>query len=150
MLDILKAGLAKSFVLKGRTSRRAYWLYSLVSAGVVVAAVLLDLALGKTILQPLASLALMPAGLSIFVRRLHDTGRSGAWAVALYAMGIVMAGWAVLMSTPHTQPAPAITFVFLALTLAFVIAAITTLVFTVLRGTEGDNRFGSPGDPRLP
>ena len=69
---------------EGRSSRPAYWYFALVNLIVFGMCLFLDVALfrlsgGVPVLTVLYVLATAIPGLSLAVRRLHDTGRSGWW-----------------------------------------------------------------------
>lgn len=84
-------------VLRGRSSRSEFWwflLYDLVNR---VGIGLFVLIIGMPIASAQAAtgwygIAVIPARLALFVRRLHDTNRSGWWLIP-YIM-IPVAGWA--------------------------------------------------------
>ncbi len=63
----------------GRASRPAFWWWFLFSILVSIAGSLIDAILGTSFVYILAALALFLPGLSVAIRRLHDTGRSGWW-----------------------------------------------------------------------
>jgi len=64
----------------GRSSRAAYWWFSLFNALVVVTALIIDAALHAAGgLYALTLLAIVLPNLAVTVRRLHDTGHSGWW-----------------------------------------------------------------------
>ena len=74
--------------VSGRARRAEYWMFQLVSLGLLVgigllAGVLLSIsdALGgvAALLLAVAYLALLVPSVAVLVRRLHDTGRSGWW-----------------------------------------------------------------------
>jgi len=85
--------------------------------------------------------------LSVTIRRLHDTGRSG-WnifmptvvAIASGVIGVVLMGGSAAASS-----AAGMMLAMLAISAPAVIASIVFLVWLCLPGTHGDNRFG--GDP---
>ena len=54
----------------------------------------LDRAIGIVILEILLGLALFLPGLAVLVRRLHDTNRTGWWALILL---VPIVGWIVLL-----------------------------------------------------
>lgn len=64
---------------EGRSRRKEYWLFFLLCFGVHIAAGLLDMVTHMPIIGVVAILALFLPSLSVGVRRLHDTGRSGWW-----------------------------------------------------------------------
>lgn len=68
----------------GRARRSEYWYFALFYFIVSLIAGILDIALGFNtgsigILQGLVSLALVLPSLAVFIRRMHDIGRSGWW-----------------------------------------------------------------------
>lgn len=83
--------------------------------------------------------------LAVTVRRLHDTNRSGWWLLLPYGLGLVTALFAVIAVAE-----PSLTFVFatLAALVGMVagLSGLVLLVFMVLEGTHGPNRFGP--DPK--
>ena len=109
--DAVKLALRNIFTYQGRASRPAYWWFALFSLIVLVAAAILMAVLKSfgLIIDVIAYIGLFLTGLSLIVRRLHDTDRSGLWYF-----------------------------------IAFVpfVGGIVLLVFTLLEGTPGPNRFG--------
>lgn len=68
------------FQFEGRSGRKEYWSFFLLTFVGVTAAALVDaLVGGKGILSGLAYLAVAIPSLSVGVRRLHDTNRTGWW-----------------------------------------------------------------------
>jgi uncharacterized membrane protein YhaH (DUF805 family) len=98
---------------QGRALRSEFWWFilALTIAG-VIATVVDDLVLGRTILEPLLTLATIVPGLSGCARRLHDIDRSGWWQVIqiIPVIGtIVLIVWFVSRGTPGPNrfgPAP--------------------------------------------
>lgn len=81
-LEVLK----KYAVFSGRARRKEYWYFALFNAifAIVLGLVdsvtgLFDFETGLGLLSGLYSLAVLIPSLSVAVRRLHDTGRSGWW-----------------------------------------------------------------------
>ena len=80
-------GLLRYFEFSGRSTRAQYWLFGLVSFVVIVAALFADAALsGVPVgmrtwggLTVFATIFHVIPGISVTVRRLHDSGRSGWW-----------------------------------------------------------------------
>ena len=69
---------------EGRSSRPAYWYFALVHLIISFMCLFLDVAVFRSaddvpVLSILYALATFIPGLSLSVRRLHDTGRSGWW-----------------------------------------------------------------------
>ncbi|HEX9357120.1 MAG TPA: DUF805 domain-containing protein, partial [Streptosporangiaceae bacterium] len=104
------------FAYRGRASRSAYWWF-LLFQGVVFAVVAIastplagnkGASLAIAIIISLPLLYLEMATLALWVRRLHDTDRSG-W-------------WILILIVPY-------------------VGAITLLIFTLLKGTPGPNRY---------
>ena len=81
-------------------------------------------------------LALLIPSLAVSVRRLHDTDRTGWWILAPYAPMILAMVFAGMQSTT-------LALLFNLLSLA---GGIALLVFMLLEGTKGPNRFGE--DPK--
>jgi uncharacterized membrane protein YhaH (DUF805 family) len=70
----------RAFDFKGRSTRAEFWLFVLIGTLAVVAASLIDaLVLHASWLSTLVSLVQLVPSISVGVRRLHDTGRSGWW-----------------------------------------------------------------------
>ncbi|MET8129836.1 DUF805 domain-containing protein [Streptomyces sp. NPDC005065] len=77
-LDVLK----KYAVFSGRARRKEYWMYALFNAIAATIALVLDAVLGTLpIITAIYVLAVLLPGLGLYVRRLHDTGRSGWWVL---------------------------------------------------------------------
>ncbi|HKP24915.1 MAG TPA: DUF805 domain-containing protein, partial [Dongiaceae bacterium] len=81
-------------------------------------------------------LALLIPSLAVSVRRLHDTDRTGWWILAPYAPMILAMVFVGMQSTT-------LALLFNLLSLA---GGIALLVFMLLEGTKGPNRFGE--DPK--
>ncbi|HAK62107.1 MAG: DUF805 domain-containing protein [Pseudomonadota bacterium] len=93
--------LKKYAVFSGRAQRKEYWLFALLCVLSGLMAGLIDVMLGTFSLQTglglvgvIVSLALFIPSLSVSVRRLHDTDRSGWW---LLIMLVPFAGVIVLL-----------------------------------------------------
>ncbi len=69
----------------GRTSRKGFWMFVLISLIISIIISFLDTAFGldyssdRGVLSDLYSLAVLIPSLAIGVRRMHDTDRSGWW-----------------------------------------------------------------------
>jgi len=145
-IDWAKRPLQKYAEFNGRAPRAEYWWYTL---GIIVAAIVLNiveslLGLSGMVgpygpLSALCMLALLVPGVAVTVRRLHDTNRSGWWilvAVVPYAiLGFMMARSAG--STDMSGLAAVSLFGIIAL-----IGGLVLLVFMLLAGNPGDNRYG--------
>lgn len=111
--------LKQYFDFGGRARRKEYWMYTLFNLLALIAAAIIDSALGlagESGVGPvygLYALAVLIPGIAVSVRRLHDIDRSGWWLLIL---------------------------------LIPLIGAIVLLVWACMGGTQGDNRFGP--DPK--
>lgn len=100
MQDFVNA-VKKSFDVKGRSRRREFWMFMLIAfvlaAGLIIIETLMGLqtAQGIGILSAIYAFAIAAPAVSVTVRRLHDSGRSGWWSL-LYLAPVV--GWAALVS----------------------------------------------------
>jgi len=111
------------FWLAGRSSRREYWLYF-----AVVFAVSLLLADAP----PVVDVLLLTAVLCVQIRRIHDFGRTGWWAVAATAAPLIALPLIAVQSEYVTGLVGA------AVALLFIVG------IGVAPGDAGDNRFGPP------
>jgi len=73
--------LKKYAVFDGRARRKEYWMFFLCNLGIAVVLNIIDAVLGTGVLGLLYSLAILCPGVGVTIRRLHDTGRSGWWAL---------------------------------------------------------------------
>ncbi|MBE4909647.1 DUF805 domain-containing protein [Bacillus luteolus] len=91
-------------VFRGRARRTEYWMFVLVSAIFAFVIAFIEPFLGiEPILSGIYSLFLLLPSLSVTVRRLHDTGRSGWWIlISLIPLigAIVLFVFTVLDSEP--------------------------------------------------
>lgn len=90
--------LTQYFQFSGRAPRSEYWYFVLFTCVVSIVANILDLVIfgigGVNILSLLCNLALFLPGLAVWVRRLHDTDRSGWW----WLLALVpIIGWIILL-----------------------------------------------------
>lgn len=144
-IDWATRPLKKYADFTGRAPRAEYWWFYL---GMIVAyfvAMIIDSLVGVSLFGPygvvttLLGLALLVPGLAATVRRLHDTNRSGWWvlivAVPYLIMGIMMGMSAASGDVTGLASAGIVGLVAL-------VGAIAMLVFMILPGTKGDNRFG--------
>ena len=145
-IDWATRPLKKYADFTGRAPRAEYWWFVLLYVVAYLVATILDSVLGLggmlytygPITLLLALTVLVPS-IAVTVRRLHDTNRSGWWimlAVIPYLILGIMVGSAAA-NGDMTGLATAGLFSIVAL-----IGAIVLLVFMVLPGTKGDNRFG--------
>jgi uncharacterized membrane protein YhaH (DUF805 family) len=139
----------------GRSPRAEYWWW-------VLAVVVIGLFLGAVDAWQLGGpvvggygplglmfmLAIMIPGLAVTVRRLHDTDRSGWWAVLKaggYAFGLSGTSFAGSQLTSLGSGLLALAVV---LILGWLCVAVLVFVFLATGGTGGPNRYGP--DPYVP
>jgi uncharacterized membrane protein YhaH (DUF805 family) len=147
-VDWAKRPLQKYADFTGRAPRAEYWWYFL---GIVVSYILLTiiesiLGIGKMVvgiygpLTILLWLATIVPGIAVGIRRLHDTNRSGWWML-LMAPYVLVAIFAALALRGGAGGLAALGTAGL-LSLVGLACAIVLLVFMVLPGTPGENRYG--------
>ena len=79
--EAVRSGFDHYVKFDGRASRPAFWWWALFAFLVGLVANIIDLAIGSSILSALVGLALFLPGLSVSIRRLHDTNRTGWWVL---------------------------------------------------------------------
>src|SRR5215813_453221 len=94
----IAAGFSNYFNFKGRSTRSAYWYFTLFMFIASLIAGIADVLLfHPEYVGPIGgifSLATIIPSLSVFVRRLHDIGRTGWWLL----LGLIpIIGWIVLI-----------------------------------------------------
>ena len=106
-VDLLTA-LKKYAVFSGRARRKEYWLFTLLSWLLYIAAGILD-GLESTAEESselwgtLVTLALLVPGLAVAIRRLHDIGKSGWWML-LWLLPIFGPIVLLILSLMDSQP----------------------------------------------
>jgi uncharacterized membrane protein YhaH (DUF805 family) len=82
----LTGPITKYTVWKGRATRSEYWYFILFTTLITIGLTMIDLAAGtfdeetsQGLISGLFSLFIFLPSIAVFVRRLHDTGRSGWW-----------------------------------------------------------------------
>lgn len=147
-IDWAKRPIHKYADFSGRAPRAEYWWFTLalVVAYIVVSIVESIIGIDKTVgpygyLSVLLMLGTLVPSIAVGVRRLHDTNRAGWWlliAIVPYLI-FAMAAGAAIASGSMVALAGATMLLGL---LAFA-GGIALLVFMVLPGTKGDNRYGA-------
>lgn len=89
--------LRKYAVFAGRARRGEYWMFTLIHLLVTLTLYSFALTTGRAGLTVYAAYVcvLLPPGLAVTVRRLHDTGRSGWWILISFVpfLGTVAMLW---------------------------------------------------------
>ena len=144
-IDWAKRPIQKYADFSGRAPRAEYWWYVLAVIIVSIVAYVIDdlLSLKGTIgpygpLSALLGLALLCPGLAVATRRLHDTNRSAWWLLLLvpYAISTAMAAQAMASGSMAQLGSVGM------LAIVGLVGCIVLLIFMVLPGTPGDNRYG--------
>ena len=80
-LSVLKNKYA---LFNGRASRTEYWTFTLVNAAISIVLILVERAFGghgSGFLSTIFGIGVLIPGIAVLIRRLHDTDRSGWWAL---------------------------------------------------------------------
>ena len=77
------AALKKYAVFQGRSCRREFWYFNLFLWAASIVAKSLDDAMGAPLFSFVVTFGLLVPSIAVSVRRLHDTNRSGWWALLL-------------------------------------------------------------------
>jgi uncharacterized membrane protein YhaH (DUF805 family) len=113
----ISCAFKNAFVYQGRASRSAFWWFFLFSF--IIDAVVFGIRQGSHVggltLGVIVGIAMLIAWIPLFVRRLHDSGKSGFWA--LIYIGIIIP-------------------------IVDIAVAIAIIVLACMPGTPGPNRFG--------
>lgn len=84
-MDYYKDAIKKYVEFEGRTTRKEFWMFVLISFIITILLSIIDSMIGTAgfgrggLLANVYTLAVFLPSLAIGVRRLHDTGRSGWW-----------------------------------------------------------------------
>ena len=132
--------LKKYADFNGRASRMEFWLFLLFVTALTVAAHVVDgpdgreaaVAMNMGIVELSVFLLFLLPSITVGVRRLHDTGRSGWWTMLVYLP------W---LATLVSQSNPALVLVSAGALLA---GGVAWIILLLLPGNEGENAFGLP------
>jgi uncharacterized membrane protein YhaH (DUF805 family) len=91
--DAVRSVLTQYATFTGRARRSEYWWFALFNLGLSMVAAVLDAVVGATIFELAVALGLLVPSFAVFVRRLHDIGRSGWWLL----IGLVPLAGAVIL-----------------------------------------------------
>lgn len=92
--EAVQSGFDHYVKFDGRASRPAYWWWFLFAILVSIAANIVGAIIGTSVIVFLVALAMFLPGLSVAIRRLHDTNRTGWWLLILL---IPIIGFIVLL-----------------------------------------------------
>lgn len=148
-IDWAKRPIQKYADFSGRAPRAEYWWYvlAMVVASIVINIVESILGINRMVagvygpITVLLMLGILIPSIAAGVRRLHDTNRSGWWIllpVVPYCLAFALGG-AAMLGGGGSMTGLGIAGIFLMIGVA---CAIALLVFYVLPGTPGDNRYG--------
>lgn len=138
---------------KGRARRSEYWwwvLFCTIISGVVK---YVDGIFGFTIsihrasfptLTTLVWLILIIPSLAVKTRRLHDTGHSGWWVVALCVLTVIMKNLSFIFTKvyPEYHISTGYSILIYSLGLLTLLVVCATFYFTVLDSHRGENKYG--------
>ena len=79
--EAVKSGFDHYTKFDGRASRPMYWWWVLFAIIAAVVASTIDAIIGTPIISAIVGLGLFLPGLSVAIRRLHDTNRTGWWVL---------------------------------------------------------------------
>jgi uncharacterized membrane protein YhaH (DUF805 family) len=92
--EAVRSGFDHYAKFDGRASRPAFWWWVLFAVLASVGANIIDLAIGAPVFSAIVGLGLLLPNLSVAIRRLHDTDRTGWW-VLIWLIPLI--GWIVLL-----------------------------------------------------
>ena len=154
--EAVKTCLRNYFVFNGRARRSEYWWFYLFTIIVAIVAAIMD---GMFVgwenadegpVGTVTSLALLIPSLSAGWRRLHDTGRSGWWigggilgAIVFIVLIIVMVGLTGFDDGGSFGLNGSLGVLMIVFLIAFLVYAITILVFLCQDSHPNDNRYGN-------
>lgn len=133
---------------RARAARAEYWWWVLFYCVVVLVALILDLVVfGFGNIMPffiVTYLALIFPSLTVTVRRLHDTNRSGWWLLLLVALCVltVIAVFVTGANDPSTQVSSAGAILVVVPAILVFLGSIVLFIFMLLPSTPGNNRYG--------
>ena len=143
--------LQRYAVFGGRAPRAEYWWFYLGTMIISVVLGLVDKMLGtQDMIGTAFSLAVLVPWLAVSVRRLHDIDRSGWWLLGFvggFGLFALVAGLSAVGGFAGAKTATGFTSLIVG-SLIFLALSVTLLVFMILPGTDGPNRYGA--DPYGP
>jgi uncharacterized membrane protein YhaH (DUF805 family) len=104
--EAIRGGLTRYADFNGRSSRSAYWWFTLFAVLVYIGGSIIDAVIGAPVLVIIAFVGLFLPSLAVLVRRLHDTDKSGWWVLLSFIPfigSIVLLVFACLDSGPPNR-----------------------------------------------
>jgi len=148
--EAIRTCFSKYVTFSGRAPRSEYWLFSLFGTLVALAGSVFSAVASTHIVGGIATLVMFLPNLAVFVRRLHDTGRSGWWALSGWWVLLpfvsrrllfnVIAFWLILPAFGGGLSPWQLGIYFSVLVV--LVISIVPLVWVCARGTLGPNRYG--------
>jgi uncharacterized membrane protein YhaH (DUF805 family) len=102
-VDAVRSVLTQPLRFTGRSRRSEFWWFALFEFLVVVIASVIDIPLHSPALVVAAAVILLLPAITVSVRRLHDTGRSGWW-VTVELVPLVGLIWLLLLCAKDSEP----------------------------------------------
>jgi uncharacterized membrane protein YhaH (DUF805 family) len=136
---------------RDRAARAEFWWWALFYCVVLVVAVILDIVVffvvGNGHIMPffiVTYLALIFPTLTVTVRRLHDTNRSGWWLLLYVALSLltVIAAVATGANDPSTRLSGTGAVLVAVPAILSLASLVLLLIFMFLPSTPGNNRYG--------
>lgn len=86
--------LEKYATFDGRARRQEYWIYQMFYLLFYIGSMILSLIIGTRLITSIYVIAMFIPSLAVLVRRLHDTGKKGFWALISF---VPLVGWIVIL-----------------------------------------------------
>ncbi len=136
------------FDLKGRVSRREFWLFILACFVVYIVAAVIDAVISSGLVGAAVGLGLLLPTTGLGARRLQDIGKNGSmvwfWTIPAAVMQVIA------LLTAISGPVGALGFLYFFLAIGWLIslvtlvAAIIMIYLWVQPGATGENQYGPP------
>lgn len=148
--EALKLASGRIGDFKGRSRRSEFWWFMLV-AMIINFVLSLAFTAFQTVNQ-VVNVLIMLCCLSLTVRRLHDTGKSGIWVYVSFLAGIAYSlyftysGIAQELTAVNADPTTALKFLFnpvlITLGIISMVSSICVIIFCILDGKPETNQYG--------
>ena len=142
--------LKKYAVFEGRARRKEFWYFVEVYFIIRIVLRLIDAAVGSYhaasdtgLFDGLFVMAMLTPSIAVTVRRLHDTGRSGWWALLMLPIGIAFTVGVDNLTSGGTSESDLIAIMLM----VGMVGIVVLFVFMVMDSNLNDNQFGP--NPKL-